>query len=376
MGEKSSKNSKISRKRFIKNGALALGATALVGCQSTAKNETEGININSGKKYQWKMVTTWPPKFPVVGEGCQLIADWISEMSGGQLTVKVYGGGELAPALETFEAVSSGAAEMGNGASYYWAGKAPSASFFSSVPFGMNAQQMHAWILHGGGYPLWRELYARFNLVPFLSGNTGVQMGGWFNKEINTMEDFKGLKMRMPGLGGKVLVKAGGTAVLSPGSELYTNLERGVIDATEWIGPYHDYLMGFHQIAKFYYSPGWHEPGTVLETIVNKRAYEDLPKHLQAIVASACERLTMWCLSDFEARNNEYLNKIKEESDVEMRSFPKEVMDELRILSQEVIDELVASDPFAKKVYQSFSTFSKGVKSWAGQSEKLFHNLV
>ena len=376
MNKKSPKRITSSKREFIKKSGLALGAAIIGSCSSQEEKDVPLINVNSNKKYKWKMVTTWPPGFPVVGEGCERLVEWIHQMSGGRLTINVYGAGELAPALETFEAVSSGAAEMGNGVSYYWAGKAPAASFFASIPFGMNAQQMHSWILFGGGYELWRELYAPFNVIPILSGNTGVQMGGWFNKEIKSMEDFKGLKMRMPGLGGKVLAKAGGTAVLSAGSEIYTNLERGVIDATEWIGPYHDYLMGFHQISKFYYGPGWHEPGSILETIVNKREFEKLPKDLQMIITAASERLTLWCLSEFEAKNNIYLEKIFAESDVKMKSFPSDVMAQLEVYSKEVYQELSDSDPMSKKVYESFSTFSKSIKQWSSHSEKLFHDLM
>src|SRR5690606_14679795 len=216
------------------------------------------------------MTTTWPPNFPILGEGCKLVAEWIRQMSGGRMEIEVYGGGELIPALEAFDAVSNGAIEMGSGAAYYWSGKVPAAQFFASVPFGMNAQQVNSWLISGGGMALWEKNYAKYNLIPFPCGNTGVQMGGWFRKEINSMADIQGLKMRIPGLGGKVLDRAGGTAVLSPGSELYTNLERGVIDATEWVGPYHDYIMGFHEVASHYYYPGWHEVGTTFEKFVNK----------------------------------------------------------------------------------------------------------
>ncbi len=190
----------------------------------------------------------------------------------------------------------------------------------------MNAQQMGSWIISGGGQKLWDELYAPFDLKPFICGNTGVQMGGWFNKEVNSLESLKGLKMRMPGLGGKVFAKAGGTPMLVSGGEIYTNLERGVIDATEWIGPYHDYKMGLHQVAKYYYYPGWHEPGPVLEMIVNNTKYQALPEDLQEIITTACYRLNRWMMSEFDAKNGEYLLKILEEKKVDVRPFPDEVM--------------------------------------------------
>lgn len=321
------------------------------------------------------MVTTWPPNFPALGEGAVLMADWIREMSAGRLDIRVFGGGELVPALEAFDAVSQGTADMASGAAYYWAGKAPAAQFFASVPFGMNAQQMNAWMYSGGGLELWEQLYAQYNLIPMPGGNTGVQMGGWFNKEINRIEDFKGLKMRIPGLGGKVLEKAGGTAVLSAGSEIYTNLERGVIDATEWIGPYHDYKMGFHKIAKYCYYPGWHEPGSMLEIFVNKPTMESLPTDLQAIVRTAAARLNIWILSEFEAKNGFYLNKMKEEG-TDFRAFPKSVMDELRGYSKDVISDLTATDAFSQKIWDSYSSFKNKAAGWSGVTEKAYFDLI
>ena len=370
---------KLTRKDFFKGAALGIISLpfAIKGCgaQNTAQ-DSDSINLTNGKKYKWKMVTTWPPNFPILGEGCKLFAKWVKEMSNGRMDIKIYGGGELVPALESFNAVSSGAAECGHGAAYYWAGITPSSQFFASVPFGMNAQQMNAWILSGGGLELWEELYAKFNLIPMLGGNTGVQMGGWFNKKINSVADLKGLKMRMPGLGGKVLEKAGGNPILIAGGELYTSLERGVIDATEWIGPYHDYIMGFHHIAKYYYSPGWHEPGTTLELIFNKEKFEALPNDLQVIMRTAAARLNLWMLSESETKNIIYLKKIKAESSAELRQYPQDVLMELKKYTDEVLKEVTASDSFAKKVYQSFNRFRKDAADWSELTEKVFYNKI
>ena len=365
----------MDRKQFLKASAVTAGAGILLGGCNNQAATNQDITSLIQKKYNWKMVTTWPPNFPVLGEACQLFADWVDQMSLGQMKIKVYGAGELIPGLEVFDAVSSGAAEMGNGAAYYWAGKSPATQFFAAVPFGMNAQQMNAWIYSGGGLALWHELYRKFGLIAFPAGNTTMQMGGWFNKEINTIDDFKGLKMRIPGLGGKVLTKAGGTAVLSSGNEIYTNLERGVIDATEWIGPYHDYVMGFHKIAKYYYSPGWHEPGSVLENMFNLKEFEALPTHLKVILETASARMNLWVISEFEAKNNEYLNKIKAEKGVELRKFSPEILQILKKYTDEVLHEMAATDAFTKKVYNSFNTFRNDIKSWAAYSEKLYHEL-
>ena len=231
-------------------------------------------------------------------------------------------------------------------------------------------------MISGGGLELWTEVYAKYNLVPFPAGNTGVQMGGWFNKRIDSISDFKGLKMRMPSLGGKVLESVGGSAVLSPGSELYTNLERGVIDATEWIGPYHDYLMGFHQIADYYYYPGWHEAGSVLENMINKRDYDNLPPDLQEIVQAASYRLNTHILSEFESKNNEYLKKIRTESNVEILPYPPEVLQELKNTFEHILEEQSLKDPLFKKVYEAFRAFKIDISEWSELSEKIFMNDV
>lgn len=370
---------KIERRRFLGKGAAALMGTAslVTACHSqTGKKPITTPNINFNNTYQWKMVTTWPPNFPVIGEGCNLLAKWIEQMSGGRLKITVYGGGELVPPLESFEAVSSGAVEMGHGAAYYWSGKAPAAQFFAAVPFGMNYQQMNSWIISGGGDKLWEELYAPFNLTPMICGNTGVQMGGWFNKEINSISDLRGLKMRIPGLGGKVLNKAGGTAITVAGGEIYTNLERGVIDATEWIGPYHDYLMGFYRVAQYYYYPGWHEPGPVLELIVNKEKFASLPPDLQAIVRSAAMRSNVWMVAAFDAKNNTYLQKLIDEENVLLKAFPQEVLQALREFTNQTLTELIEEDAPSKKVYEHYHQFRQGINSWSKISERTFYEKV
>lgn len=366
----------MDRKKFIQASALAVlgGGAMLSSCKEDSGATTDAIS--SSKTYKWKMVTTWPPGFPVLGEGATMLAKWIEEMSAGRIKIRVYGGGELVPALEAFDAVSSGSADIGSGAAYYQAGKTPASQFFASVPFGMNAQQVNAWIYSGGGQELWEEVYAPFNIQPFLGGNTGVQMGGWFNKEINSIDDFTGLKMRIPGLGGKVVERAGGSSITMAGGEIYTNLETGVIDATEWIGPYHDFKMGFADIAKYYYAPGWHEPGTALEVFINKDRYNELPADLQAIVRTACARLNIWTLSEFEAQNNAFLQKLVNEKNVELRTFSAETLAALRGITDEVIGEITAKDAVAKKVYTAYSSFKKQVSAWSEVTEKAFYDRI
>jgi TRAP-type mannitol/chloroaromatic compound transport system substrate-binding protein len=371
---------KLNRKDFFKG--LALGTISLpfmirgFGGKSQAQEaDSDAPNVITARKYQWKMVTTWPPNFPILGEACSLFAEWIEEMSGGRITIRVYGGNELVPALEAFDTVRTGGAELGSGAAYYWAGKAPAAQFFASVPFGMNAQQLNAWMISGGGLELWTELYRDFNLVPMAGGNTGVQMGGWFNREINSIADLKGLKMRIPGLGGKVLQKAGGAPVLLAGGEIYTGLERKLIDATEWLGPYHDTMMGFQDIAKYYYTPGWHEPGTMLEYFINKEVYDALPKDLQCIIQSAALRTNVWVISQMEAKNAAALAGLADKG-VNIKAFPPEVINQLRIYTRDVIEEITAQDAFTRKTYQSYKAFQDKAVNYSLITEKQFYNLI
>jgi TRAP-type mannitol/chloroaromatic compound transport system substrate-binding protein len=362
---------KLQRRNFLKKSSLAAAAVAagtLTHCGSENKNNKSVLA--DGKTYEWKMVTTWPPHFPILGEYADEFAKWVDVMSGGKMKIQVYGGGELVPALEVFDAVSQGVAEMGHGAAYYWAGKSPASQFFTCMPFGMNTQQFNAWLYEGGGIDLYDELYSRFNLKGFPCGNTGGQMGGWFNKEINSVADLKGLKIRMPGLGGKVITKAGASSILSPAGELYTNLERGVIDALEWIGPYHDYLMGFHEIAKYYYYPGWHEPTATLELIVNKSAYDELPDYLKKIIEVGCAATNVRILSAFETKDTEYYYKIKDERKVELRKFPDDVLNTLRRYSDEVIQEIISGDAMSKKVYESASKFKSRIYEWTEIAER------
>jgi TRAP-type mannitol/chloroaromatic compound transport system substrate-binding protein len=320
----------------------------------------------------WKLVTTWPKNLPALGVAPENLAKRVDLMSNGRLKIKVYGAGELVPAFGVFDAVSQGTAQMGHGASYYWRGKIPVAAVFSTVPFGMTAQEMNGWLLFGGGMELWRELYAPFNLVPFVSGNTGVQMAGWFNKEVNSLADIKGLKMRIPGLGGEVFQRAGGVAVSMPASEMFTALQTGAIDATEWVGPYNDLALGLYTVAKYYYYPGWHEPGPALEAIVNKDAWESLSPDLRAIVETASLAINDEMLAEFTARNNSALKSLIEDHGVQLRRLPDDVLAEFKRLSVPVIDELAGSSEIAGRIVASYRQFQRDVSSYHKISEQAY----
>ncbi|MEM8768575.1 MAG: TRAP transporter substrate-binding protein, partial [Pseudomonadota bacterium] len=300
--------------------------------------------------FRWKLITTWPRNLPALGTAPVRMADRIRTMSGGRLDIKVYGAGELVGAFEVFDAVSLGTAEMGNGAAYYWRSKLPIAAVFASVPFGMTAQEMNGWLHHGGGLELWQQLYAPFGVIPMAAGNTGVQMGGWFTKTIDSVADLDGLKMRIPGLGGAALERVGGLPVAMPGSEVFTSLQTGVIDATEWVGPYNDLAFGLHTVADYYYYPGWHEPSTAIESLVNAEAFASLPPDLQAILETAVRHANDDVLAEFTARNADALETLVNEHGVEVRPFPPEVLAVLQAESASVIEALAGDDPLHAEI--------------------------
>ena len=326
-------------------------------------------------EYNWKMVTTWPKNFPGLGTGAQYLADTINKLSGGRIKITVYGAGELVPAFEIFDAVSNGVAELGHGSAYYWKGKNDTFQFFSTVPFGMTANEMNSWLYKGGGMDLWQQAYERFNLLPMAAGNTGIQMGGWFNKEINSLNDLKGLKMRIPGLGGEVLKRAGGTPVNLPGGELFTALKTGTIDATEWVSPYNDLAFGLHKAAKYYYYPGWHEPGTTLECFVNKERFQELPADLKEIILGASKMANVDMLCEIISKNNDALEILKNKHKVDIRSYPEEVLDELYEISKKVVKELSSSSDFAREVYKSYTSFQEKTRNWNKISIKPYLNI-
>jgi TRAP-type mannitol/chloroaromatic compound transport system substrate-binding protein len=345
----------------------------LMAC-SKEESQTGEISSTPETIYNWRMVTTWPKNLPGLGVAPETLAKNVKKMSAGRLNIKVYGAGEVVPALEVFEAVSQGTVEMGHGAAYYWKGKVPIAQFFTAIPFGLTAQEMNGWLLHGGGMELWEELYDPFNLVPIPGGNTGIQMAGWFNKEINSLGDLQGMMMRIPGLGGEVFERAGGTAVNLPGGEIYTSLQTGVIDATEWVGPYNDLAFGLHQVAKYYYYPGWQEPGPTLEVIINKQAYESLPEDLAEILRQATLAINNDLLAEYTARNNAALTELVDQHGVELRRLPDDVLDKLKKISEEVTAEIVDDDPLSQRIYQSFMQYREGVVNYHEISEKAYIN--
>ena len=356
----------MKRRSFIKSLGSSFALASILNIKSSHAEEKT--------QFKWKMVTSWPKNFPGLGVGAENLANLINILSNNRIKIKVFGSNELIPPLEVFDFVSKGGAELGHSGAYYWKGKSPGCQFFSSVPFGLNAQEMNAWLYYGGGLKLWEKLYGTFNLIPRPAGNTGTQMGGWFNKEIKSLSDLQGLKMRIPGLGGEVLSRAGGVPVTLAGSEIFTALQTGTIDATEWVGPYNDRAFGLYKAAKYYYFPGWHEPGPTIECLINKTAYNTLPQDLQFIVDTACKAINIDMLSDYTAKNNLALQYLKSKNIV-IKEFPREIMNKLRYISKQVMKEISTHDSITKEIYVSYNNFQKNVSPWTEISDKSFLNI-
>ncbi len=339
-------------------GAVALGTLTATrqGSSSDAcisGNSFAAPNIISGGR-ELKMVTTWPKNFPGLGFSAERLSQRIAEMTDGQLKIKVFAAGELVPPFESFDAVSTGAADIYHGAEYYWQGKSKAFNFFTTVPFGMTAVETQAWIYHRGGQELWDELSGSFNIKPFMAANSGNQMAGWFNREIHTIDDFKGLKMRMPGLGGEVLRRLGASAIAIPGGEIFSSLQTGAIDATEWVGPWNDLAFGFYKVAKYYYYPGFHEPGSQLACGINLDVWHSLSKSQQAIFAQACAAENDFSLAEFAAENTKALRTLINDHGVQLRRVPDAILTEIGKLSGQVVREIAEEDDITKRVFESF----------------------
>jgi TRAP-type mannitol/chloroaromatic compound transport system substrate-binding protein len=358
----------LKRREFLKTATVSSAAMAATAAASSLPKPALAQDAK-----KWRMQTTWPKNFPGLGTGANKLAEFIGAASKGRLTVEVFGGGEIVPAFETMDAVSSGTLEMGHGAPYYWKGKVPATQFIASIPFGLNVMEQNAWIQFGGGQELADKVYKELGCKFFASGNTGVQMGGWFNKEINSLEDYKGLKMRIPGLGGEVVKAAGGNVVNLPGGEIPPALQSGAIDATEWVGPYNDLAFGLYKSAKFYYYPGWHEPATLLDNFINLQAWEGLDSELQAIVTTANAYANAYVLNEFMANNNASLDTLVNDHGVILKKFPDEVLNGLGGLSGEVIGGIAGGDPLSHEVMDSIGKFRTQAINFAKVSEEAFY---
>ena len=356
------------RRDFTK---LALTGTAgAIAAPAVARAQTT---------FNWRMTSFYGPNayFYSTGPGsAKDLVKRIDDMSGGRLKIQFFGAGELIPAAEGFDAVSSGTVQMNYANSYFWTGKSFAAQYFTAVPFGLNFQGLNGWMYDGGGLTLWREVYDRFNLVPFLCGNTGVQMTGWFRKPIEKVEDMRGLKMRIPGLASRAYQALGVDARLLAPGDIFPALERGVIDAAEFVGPYLDRQLGLQKVAKYYYTTGWHETATASELTINKAAWNSLPPDLKAIVENACAACNViseaWC----QKNNAEAMEDLVKNEAVIAQPLPDSVVNALRDATDKILAEAVARDPVTKKVHDSYMAYMAKYVSWTKLSESVYHNKI
>lgn len=363
----------LDRRRFLRWGAVG-SVGALAGCDCADRCAAPAI-AGTGpnvRTRELKMVTTWPKDFPGLGEAAKSTARFITEMSGGAMRVTVYAAGELVGAFDSFDAVSGGSADLYHGADYYWTGKSRAYPYFTAVPFGLTATETMGWIEVGGGQELWDELAAPFNIKPFAAGNTGHQLGGWFKREINTLDDIRGLKIRMPGIGGEVMRRIGAAPVNIPGGELYQALQSGAIDATEWVGPWNDIAFGFYREAKYYYWPGFHEPGAQLSIGLNKDLWEDMTVQEKSIVQNAARAANHLTIANYAARNSQALKVLIEKHGVQLRRMPDVILRALAEASREVLDEIAASSEIAGRIDASYRKALTEAAQWNAISDEAY----
>ena len=374
----------MNRRDFLATTTLASAGIALSGCNESGReaidyskhpkkhDESKSININKNKKTTLKLATSWPAHFPIMGTGVEKFAQRVLEISSGNLEIKIYPKNTLVPALAVFDACSSGQIDAFHSGPYYWKGKNSAFSLYSGIPFGFTAEEINSWMFFGGGLELWREQYEKYNLHPFMGGNTNIQMGGWFRKPIESLKDMQGLKMRIPGLGGELFSKLGVNPILLAAGEIYTSLERGIIDATEWVGPALDIKMGFYKVAPYYYS-GWHEPGSILELTFNKQVWNKLSLEQRSMIEVSANELNSNMSCEFHAANIHALKEL-EALDVKILQFPQDIINAAKLALVEVLaDESKKNSDFLK-VYTSIQSHLELSKKWSDVSLGYFLN--
>ena len=350
----------MERRNFLKGAALTAGAAAstTLAAPAIAQSRTELV-----------IVSTWPRDFPGLGLSAQRLAARITELSEGRINTEYFAAGERVGAFDSFDEVASGNAQAYIAADYYWKGKHPGWAFFTSVPFGLTYTERSAWLKYGGGQALWDELAAEFGLKCLVAGCTGCQMGGWFNKEIETADDLKGLKMRIPGLGGDVMAKLGASPVSLPGGQIYENLVSGAIDATEWVGPYNDYFMKFYEAAKYYYYPGFHEPGGNISFGFNKAFWDGLGDWEREVIRTCARQEHANQMDETNANNGAYLSRLQSEHGVELKQFSEEIFDSFGEASAEVFDETRQHSDLANRIYEAFDGARAEIGGWMAISD-------
>ncbi|MBP0001897.1 MAG: TRAP transporter substrate-binding protein [Cyanobacteria bacterium SID2] len=359
----------MKRRKFVTQATVsAASVSALAAC-----TQTSGPAIQAGSlpTINWRMATSWPPSLDTIYGGAETVCRRVSEMTGGRFTITPYAAGELVPALQVLDAVQSGSVECGHTASYYYIGKNSALGFATAMPFGLNAQQQNAWLYEGGGLEAMQKIYADFNVINFPAGNTGTQMGGWFKQEVKTLQDLSGLKMRIPGLGGEIMSELGVNVQVLPGSEVFLALERGAIDAAEWVGPYDDRKLGLQDAAKYYYYPGWWEPGATLEVMVNRSMWDRLPQEYQEVFKTAAVEANMRMLAQYDSRNGQALKELVNGGTV-LTPYSQEIMAKAREISFDLYEQNASANSAFKEVYDNWKAFRESVYGWNNINESSF----
>jgi TRAP-type mannitol/chloroaromatic compound transport system substrate-binding protein len=367
------------RREFLRNAALgASGGTLLAAC-GRGRDEEEGTAgaapTSPRTSVTWRCASSFPRGLDTIFGAAERLAEELEALSGGRFRLRVYPSGEIVPGLQVLDAVQQGTVQVGQSASYYYTGKHAAFAFDTAVPFGLTARQQIAWLLEGGGRELLEPLFSRFNVLAFFGGSTGAQMGGWFNREIHTPEDIRGLKMRIPGPGGEVMSALGANVQVLAGGDIYPALERGAIDATEWIGPYDDEKLGFHKVAKYYYYPGFWEAGPTLSFYVNQRAWETLSPEFKAIFRVAAQSAGLHMLARYDARNPEALKRLRE-SGVQFRAFSDQVLLAARQVSERLMEESAAKDPVFRDIYEPWKRFRDQAFTWFSVAEQAYQRFA
>ncbi len=358
----------MKRRDFLKRTALGLTTGGVAAACAAEEGGSAGPAVHTQERVNWRLASSFPRGLDTIYGTAEVVAERVEKMSGGRFRIRAYPAGEIVPGLQVLDAVQQGTVQLGHTASYYYTGKNQAFAFDTAVPFGLSARQQAAWLLEGGGLELMRPLFAEFNIVQFPGGSTGAQMGGWFNREINRAADIQGLKMRIPGPGGDVMNRLGATVQVLAGGDIYPALERGAIDATEWIGPYDDEKLGFHKVAKYYYYPGWWEPGPNLAYHVNRTAWEALSPEFQAIFQAAAHESATAMQTRYDAKNPPALRRLIE-AGTQLRPFTAEVMKVAQRESIAVLEEHAAADPAYRKIYENWKKFREDSFAWFGTAE-------
>lgn len=361
----------MSRRQFLKRTLPALAAGAIAGCARSGS----GPAIHTKQQVRWRLVSTWPRSLDILYGGSEKLAERVSALTEGRFKIQPYQGGEIVPGLQVLDAVQQGTVEMGQSASYYFTGKNPALAFDTVVPFGLSARQHSAWLQYGGGIELLRKVFLDFNIINLQAGNTGAQMGGWFRREIGGIGDLAGLRMRIPGLGGEIMNRLGvNVQVLSPG-EIYTSLERGAIDAAEWVGPYDDEKLGLHRVAKHYYYPGWWEPAGALTFYVNKNSWDALPSAYRDVLTIASHDVSQSVLAEYDAKNPGALARLKSEG-VQVKPFSYEIMAAAQRESEAFLAEKAAGDSSYRTIHENWKTFRSATFDWFSTAELSYQSFA